>query len=127
MTPVELAAAVYDKEPCARSFKEDLEAHLLDPNGIVISTPSLFLMARPVLHYHEYRYVTNPHIRYANGDCWHLYLYAGDLMSAFKQATHKLPYVSYERKNSLRVYSWDAIYTACAKSSSPSYRTSVTS
>ena len=124
MKPVEIAAMVYEKEPCARSFKEDLEAHLLDPHGIVVSTPSCFLMARPVLHWHEYRYVTNPHIRYHNGDCWHVYLYAGEMMSAFKQATYRLPFVSFERKNRLRVYTWQDIYAACSKHCTPSFRTS---
>jgi len=118
MTPVQKAAAVYQKEPCPRSFKEDLEAHLLDPNGIVISTSELFLMARPVLHYHPYYAVTDPHIRYANGDCWHLYLFSGSLMSAFKYAPYRLPYVSYERTNSLRVYNYDVIHRKCARFSS---------
>lgn len=46
MTPVEQAAAVYLSEPCARTFREDLELHLL--NGVVYSTPTAFIMARYV-------------------------------------------------------------------------------
>jgi hypothetical protein len=124
--PVERAAAVYEKEPCARSFKEDLEAHLL--NGLVVSTPELFLMARPVCHAATREEIINPWFNsFRYFDCWHLYLYSGDMMSAFKQAGYKLPLVSFERRNGLRVYTWDAIYSACAKRSSPSYRTSLTS
>jgi len=126
MRPVQEAAAVYEREACARSFKEDLEAHLL--NGIVVSTPDLFLMARPVCHAATREEIVNPWCNsFRHLDMWHLYLYAGDMMSAFKQAPHKLPLVSWEKRNGLRVYSWDAIYSACAKRSSPSYRTSLTS
>ena len=39
MLPAEKAAAVYAQEPCAQSFREDLEAHLLI--SYVFSTPEL--------------------------------------------------------------------------------------
>lgn len=125
MRPVELSAAVYEKEPCARSFKEDLEAHLL--HGLVVSTPELFLMARPVLACAPHEQIVNPWYNdFPIWDCWHVYLYSGNMMSAFKQATYELQFVSFERKNRLRVYRWDDIYAACSKHCTPSYRTSLT-
>lgn len=117
MTPVERAAAVYDREHCARSFKEDLEAHLL--HGWVISTPSLFLMARPVSIKASREDIVNPWINdFSDVDSWHLYLFSGSLMSAFKYAPFTLPYVSYERENSLRIYKYDVIHRKCARFSS---------
>jgi hypothetical protein len=115
MTPVLKAAAVYEQEPCVRTFAQDLEAHLL--HGLVVSTPDLFLMARPVSHDAIGDKIVNPwHNTWeSEPDCWHLYLYAGDMMTAFKQATHELPYVSFERKNRLRIYSWDQIFNTCKK------------
>jgi hypothetical protein len=116
MTPVQRAAAVYDREPCARSFKEDLEAHLI--YGLVVSTPDLFLMARPVSHDAPRYEIVNPWCNVWDSgepDCWHLYLYAGDMLSAFQQATYELPYVSFERKNRLRVYRREVIYAACSR------------
>jgi hypothetical protein len=47
MTPIEQAAAVYEREHCPRTLREDLELHLL--NGYVFSTPTCFLMGRPVV------------------------------------------------------------------------------
>ena len=115
MTPVEHAAAIYEQEPCARSFKEDLEAHLL--HGVVVSTPEFFCMGRPVPHNAPRHEIVDPwqNTWEEQPDCWHLYLWAGPMMSAFKCATHPLPFVSFERKNRLRVYRWDDIYAACSK------------
>ena len=44
--PYAEARAVYDREPCRRTFNEDLELHLM--NGLVFSTPEFFLMGRAV-------------------------------------------------------------------------------
>ena len=127
MNPVLKAAAVYEQEECVRTFAQDLEAHLL--HGVVVSTPNLFCMGRPVSHDASGDKIVNPwHNTWdKEPDCWHLYLYAGDMMSAFKQATHELPYVSYEMKNRLRVYRSEVIYAACSKHSLVSYRTSLPS
>ena len=115
MTPVEQAAAVYEGEPCARSFREDLEAHLL--HGLVYSSGDFFCMARPVSKDYPQHLIVNPWFNEwdAPTNCWHLYLWAGPMMSAFKCATHPLPFVSFERKNRLRVHRWEVIYAACSK------------
>jgi hypothetical protein len=124
MTPVEQAAAVYEREPCARSFREDLEAHLL--HGVVVSTPEFFCMGRPVLACANREQIVDPWYNdFPIWDCWHLYLWAGPMMSAFQQATYPLTFVSFERKNRLRVYRWESIYAACSKHCTPSYRTSL--
>ena len=126
MRPVLKAAAVYDKEPCVRPFAQDLEAHLL--HGVVVSTPDLFFMARPVSHDATGDRIVNPwHNTWdKEPDCWHVYLYAGDMMSAFKQVCW-LPFVSFEKRNRLRVYRRNVIYAACSRHSLVSCRTSLPS
>lgn len=101
------AARVYDREPCARSFTEDLEAHLR--HGWVISTPDLFLMARKISVAWSRDVVLNPYqTAHDNAaDAWHVWLAAGNWRSAFAQAPHPLPWVVIERKNKLRYYDWN--------------------
>jgi hypothetical protein len=114
--PVLRAAAVYEQEECPRTFAQDLEAHLL--HGLVISKPELFFMARPVSHDATGDKIVNPWVNTwdKEPDCWHVYLYAGDLLSAFQQV-HELPFVSFEKRNRLRVYQWGDIYAACSRNS----------
>ena len=107
MTPVERAAEVYRLEPCARTFREDLEAHLL--NGYVLNTPTCFLMARPVERMALESFIVDPwHIFPPEQcDCWHIYLCAGDMLEALGFAPYPLPWLSWERKNKLRFWPWD--------------------
>ena len=112
MTPSEQAAAVYSREYCPRTFWEDVRLHMA--NGLVIATPDLFLLARPVVHDSGYEAITNPAIVHANPDCWHLYLYSGHLADAFKCAPYPLKYVSFERTNVLKIYPWVYIQRKCS-------------
>jgi hypothetical protein len=107
MTPYLEARAVYTREPCARTFDEDLAAHLL--NGFVHSDPYCFLMARKVDSKGDHYDIINPLITFENPDCWHVWLYAGDMTRAFSFADTPLPFVSFERKNKIRFYPWDII------------------
>lgn len=121
MTPVERAAAVYQREACARSFREDLEAHLL--HGLVFSTPDSFVMARPVWAKAPKELIVDPWFNdFAVKDAWHLYLFSGPLENAFKAAPYILPWVTFERNNILRRYEWDVISQKCARFFSSSSR-----
>lgn len=103
MTPYQQARAVYDREPCARSFEEDLVAHLL--NGYVISTPEVFLMFRDVLRDADPEVITDPFMTFPVSDfsdCWHVYLAAGDMTQFHRFFPYPLEWVSFERKNRLR-------------------------
>lgn len=102
MTPVELAAAVYEQEPCARTFREDLEAHLL--NGYVHSTRDFFVMGRVVRSDAPAGDVVNPWVRFDNGDAWLVYLMAGDLRGALDMLPYDLPRIGWERGNVLRFW-----------------------
>ena len=110
MTPFEQALAVYGREPCARTFSEDLEAHLR--YGLVISNKDYFLMARKVYLYARPHQIIDPFFNLWESppNCWHLYLFAGDVSKAFASADVQLPFVSFERRNKLRFYTWDKIF-----------------
>ena len=62
MTPLELALRVYQTEPCAHTFAEDLDAHLT--NGYVFSTPDYFIMGRPVVRSAPSTHNLDPFVSY---------------------------------------------------------------
>lgn len=104
MTPYEQARSVYDREPCARTFDEDLRLHLL--NGFAFSTPAFFVMGRPVRKDWLAPCIVNPNYIFAHhtADCWHLYCMAGDMSAAWSILPWPLPWFSFERRNELRFY-----------------------
>ncbi len=102
MTPVELAAAVYQLEECARSFQEDLEAHLL--NGYVFATPDFFVMGRVVRSSASPREIVNPWVKFEQADAWLIYLMAGDVEKALQMLPYDLPRIGWERSNALRFW-----------------------
>lgn len=113
MTPVERAAAVYQREDCARTFREDLEAHLL--NGYVLSTPTAFVMARPVRHDAPREELVNPWHVFPRGewDAWMVYLAAGDLAEFWRCEPFPLAHVIYERQNALRCSNAERVKRLC--------------
>lgn len=112
MSPFAQALDVYSREPCVRSFSEDLEAHLR--HGLVVSNSECFLMARKVFMGWNEADVVNPWVKassvWHDPDCWHVYLFAGDIHKAFLSADVQLPWVSFERRNKIRYYPWDIIF-----------------
>ena len=104
MTPYQQARQVYETEPCARTFEEDLVAHFA--NGYVINTPEVFGMFRVVDSSSDVILdPTREHFPHG-GDCWHIYCAAGDLSKFFSYLPYPLPLVSFERKNKLRFYDY---------------------
>lgn len=107
MTPYEAARAIYQSEPCARTFEEDLLLHM--KHGYVISTPRVFLMARPVWSVaDDYQIVDASYLLPGShesvGDCWHIHVLAGDMAEALSFMPFELPFVSFQRKNVLRFW-----------------------
>ena len=114
MTPVERAAAVYQQEWCARTFREDLEAHLL--NGYVFSTPETFVMGRLVQHDADPALIVNPWHRFETGDCWMVYLAAGKIVKdPYRWVPYPLPWVAFERENQLRVWPLERVLRLCGE------------
>ena len=105
--PVLEAMAVYNREPCLRTFQEDLELHLL--TGHVHSTPTYFIMGRPVHSEAPYDEITDPAIKFDNPDCWHIYLASGDITAFWRHEVIRFPFVSWERNNVLRVHPMDRV------------------
>ncbi len=103
MSPFAQALAVYEREPCARTFREDLDWHLL--NGFVFSRPDFFVMGRPVIASADPALIVGQH-RFPSGlcDCWHVYLMAGNVARAWAMLPWELPLVSFERCNVLRFH-----------------------
>jgi hypothetical protein len=104
MTPVEHAAAVYGSEACARTFREDLEAHLF--NGYVFNTPDLFVMGRAVNSTADAAAIVDPWHAFESERCdaWLVYLAAGDLGKLIELFPYPLPKIGFERMNKLRFY-----------------------
>jgi len=112
MTPVELAAGVYQREWCASTFREDLEAHLL--TGYVHSTPEAFVMARPVCSTDDEAIILDPWHTFERGECdaWLIWLAAGDLRSLLGLFPFPLPLIGWQKRNKLR---WKGFESAIDK------------
>lgn len=108
MTPVEQAAAVYEREWCAASFREDLEAHLL--GGYVHSTPAAFVMARPVCSTAAEGLILDPWHAFepAACDAWLIWLAAGDVAGLLALFPRRLPLLGWQKRNRLRFYGFES-------------------
>jgi hypothetical protein len=115
MTPVWMAAAVYEAEPCARSFKEDLEAHL--QTGYVFSTPTAFVMGRPVYSGADPAQIVDPWHGFdaATCDAWLIYLAAGNIADVLRQEPFPLTFFMWERKNVLRRFYAKTVKRICSQ------------
>ena len=106
MTPIEQAMAVYERENCVRSFREDLWLHLA--HGFVFSSPDCFVMGRAVCSWWPTEWIVNPAFDPQCGDvpdCWHVALFAGRLGAWIERLfPHELELMSYEIDNRLRVF-----------------------
>lgn len=109
MIPYEQAKSVYQREPCVRTFEQDLALHM--EFGYVYSTPRYFVMFRPVDRKAPQGLILDPSYTFPNVDCdcWHVYLAAGDLGAAWEVLPWKLEWMSFERKNILRFVKADRI------------------
>jgi hypothetical protein len=106
MTPVELAAKAHLADNSPRSFREDLEAHLL--HGYVFSTPEYFAMGRPVRSSASPADMVNPWVNWPRETCdaWLVYLAAGDMQKALTCVPYPLPWIAFERGNALRLHAY---------------------
>jgi hypothetical protein len=104
MTPAERAAGVYAREPCARSFTEDIEAHLL--GGFVHSTPSAFVLARPVPRHADPHDIVDPWVTWSPEDCdaWWIYLAAGEVGTLLHLFPFHTTWIGWERRNRPRFF-----------------------
>ena len=113
MTPYEQARAVYLKEPCTRTFDEDLSLHL--EFGFVFNTPEFFIMGRPICRSAMCGLILDPSYQFKREECdaWHIYLAAGNLSKAWDILPWPLGWLSFERKNVLRFHPTERIRRLC--------------
>ena len=104
MTPYEQAQAVYEREPCARTFHEDLWYHL--QHGFVWASPACFAMIRPVCSTWERAALLSPWLTAPDGDCWLVWMLAGDAAEGIAKLPSRKKWLAFERSGSL--YTVDA-------------------
>lgn len=106
MTPAAKAAAIYRREECARSFAEDLDAHLQCPTGYVFSAPDFFMMGRAVPSGEGIERLRNPWVWFRRVECdtWWIYLAAGDMAKFWAVEPYPQKFVAFERANAPRFY-----------------------
>lgn len=101
MSPYEKAKEYYIKDPGFRTFEEDLELHYL--NGYVVSTPEIFIMARPVWSKAPEKEIIDSSVYWEIGyDCWHIWLMSGDIKKCWDYNPLNLTLVSFQRRNRLK-------------------------
>ena len=100
MSPVEKAAQNYQQIETDRSFREDLEAHLL--HGMVLSTPTCFIMCRWVSSQWEPWRMADP-LYNPDGvkDCIYVYLASGDMKEFFTLPHNSAKWVAFSRRGRL--------------------------
>lgn len=102
-TPLELAEEIYEKEWCERTFPQDLCLHLR--YGWVLSSPSFFMMGRPVLHTAPESLILNPTYRFNAPDAWLVWVAAGPHpRDLYRHMPFPLPYLGWQKRNRLRWY-----------------------
>lgn len=109
MNPFEKAQEVYRREPCARTFDEDLFLHL--KHGFVFSTPEYFIMGRAVDRNADPVLIVNPRCTFGRDEAnaWMIYLMAGDPSKAWSIMPWPLGWFGFERRNDLRWYQAERI------------------
>lgn len=72
-------------------------------HGAVVSTPDLFVMARPVHDFPE----NHPDFNFTApwSDCWHIYAAAGDLKKLLALARdHKIRTITFQRRGTEKIH-----------------------
>ncbi len=108
MTPYLRALRWHDALRSDWSFDQVIYAHGYVPTGHVIVTPEVFVMARRVSSGWPAGAFDELSSWDPAGDCWHVWLLAGDPRAALKFLPYELPWISYHRRGKLRVLSLEA-------------------
>ncbi|CAN5767085.1 hypothetical protein BH09VER1_BH09VER1_45620 [soil metagenome] len=98
-TPLDQILSLYEETNSPRTFTDDLAAHL--HHGIVINTPEVLILARPVPSHAPVEHINNPDHAFPAETCdtWYIYAHAGNLRTALNYFPHPLPYLAFERAN----------------------------
>lgn len=98
--PVLIAGACYARWMGSVDLIDDLDAYQLDPNGVVISRPDLFVLAKVVL---------DPHKDHRGELAWFIRMFVGDNMRALLAALpdYGIKRICFCRNNDGRMRSYD--------------------
>ncbi len=111
LRPIERAGLFYlEQQPevhdrdMGEQFVEDHRLHLL--HGYVFSTPTLFVMGRPIDRFDDWPRLKDPLVRYPpeRENCWWLFLLAGEAREAWRYLPYPLPYIGWERRGKPRFF-----------------------
>lgn len=104
MTPRQQAEAYYRTHAPEDPDLLVREMRMHWSRGVLVDTPELFLMARPVSLEAPIAAVTDPRVPFDpfHCNCWHIHFLAGTMASAFDFAPYPLPFVSMERHRNCR-------------------------
>jgi len=98
LTPVERVAVLYGRWETGRTFREDLEAHLV--TGYVISTPEYFIMGRAVDRSAAVELVGDPWHAFPREavNTWYVWAMAGCVNTCLTSMPFSLKWVSFIRR-----------------------------
>jgi hypothetical protein len=102
MTPFETAARWHNARSPDVLFTVPLEAHL--QTGYVFNTPELFIMARRISTDWPEDCILDPWLTNPEGDAWHVWLYAGEILAIPPLIPYFLPYVTFHRKGKFKIH-----------------------
>ena len=105
MTPIEQAEAWHAGSGCEWDFRDLIAAH--GRIGRVVATPEVFILARQVRSDWPESLRNDPWSIAPAGNCWHVWLIAGDWRGWERFLPYPLPWVSMHRHGKLRVYRLD--------------------
>jgi hypothetical protein len=109
MSPIDRARAAWHAGPIPpeNSFDDVLHWHLYTPGAVIVSLPSAFLLARPVIADApdiEHLTFRSPLQSPPVADCWHIASASGDLAALLMLARmHPLKWVSFCRHGEAKV------------------------
>lgn len=102
MTPFDHAARWHHHHGGDMEFSEVIEAHA--QGGVVIITPEVFWLARRVKHDWPEERICNPWAVAEDGDCWLVWLAAGDWRTWPRFIPYPLEWVGFHRRGKFRVW-----------------------
>ena len=111
---------MYASEPCARTLEADLILHARF--GYVVSTPTALAMGRPVWRHWPYSRLADPSQVDPAGDCWWIWLLAGNAREALRWIPEQREWIGYERLNQPRFFKLSKFALAFSRVISPDGR-----
>lgn len=106
---------IYSTEHCVRTLEEDFRLHTANPTGCVIKLPDLIALARPVDKDADPELIVDPKYWFSPSirNCWHIYLLVGNILHARQLLPFELEWMSFERKNRLKIVPFQRFFSLC--------------